>query len=44
VITPLREGQAIMAGIRAALGILKDVTGRSGPAGRPEDEEALFIG
>ena len=44
VITPLREGQAIMAGIRAALGILKDVTGRSGPAGRPDDEEALFIG
>ena len=44
VITPLREGAAIMAGIKAALGILKDVTGRPGPAARTEDEDALFIG
>ena len=44
VITPLREGQAIMAGIRAALSILKDVTSRPGAVRRQEDEEALFIG
>ena len=44
VITPLREGQAIVAGIRAALSILKDVTRRRGAVRRQEDEEAIFIG
>jgi len=44
VITPLREGQAIVAGLRAALSILKEVTGRPGTVRRPEDEDALFIG
>jgi hypothetical protein len=44
IITPLREGAAMMAGIRAALAILKEVTTRSGAAGRTEDEDALFIG
>lgn len=44
IITPLREGAAMMAGIRAALAILKEVTSRSGAAGRGEDEDSLFIG
>ena len=44
IMTPLREGAAVMSGIRAALAILKDVSGRSGPATRPDDEDALFIG
>jgi uncharacterized protein YoxC len=44
VIRPLREGAALMAGIRAALAIFKDMTNRSGAPGRTEDEEALFIG
>ena len=44
IITPLREGAAVMAGIRAALAILKEVTGRPGAAGRTEEDDALFIG
>lgn len=44
IITPLREGAAVMAGIRAALAILKEVTGRSGAVGRTDEEDALFIG
>jgi hypothetical protein len=44
VVRPLREGAALMAGIRAALAIFKDSTNRSGAPGRTEDEEALFIG
>jgi hypothetical protein len=44
IVTPLREGAAVMAGIRAALSILKEVTSRPGGAPRTEDEDALFIG
>jgi len=44
IITPIREGAAMMAGIRAALAILKEVTSRPGGTPRTEDEEALFIG
>ena len=44
IITPLREGAAMMAGIRAALAILKEVLARPGTAARTEDEDALFIG
>jgi hypothetical protein len=39
---PAREGAAIMAGFRAALGTLRDM--RAGrPRARGEDEDALFI-
>jgi hypothetical protein len=44
ILTPLREGAAVMAGIKAALAILKDVTSRHGPAARNEDDDPLFIG
>lgn len=44
VITPLREGSAMMAGIKAALGIFRDVTSRPGPTPRTEEDDALFIG
>jgi uncharacterized protein YoxC len=44
VIAPLREGAAIMAGLRAALAIFKGAASRSGAAARTEDEDALFIG
>ena len=44
IITPLREGAAVMAAIRAVLSVLKDVTGRSGSAAGTDDEDALFIG
>lgn len=42
VATPAREGAAILAGFRAALGTLRDLrAGRS--RARGEDEDALFI-
>jgi hypothetical protein len=44
IVAPLREGAALMTGIRAALAILKEVTNRSGGPARTEDEDALFIG
>ncbi|SRR5258706_4717600 len=43
VLTPLREGAAVMAGIRAVLSMLKEVS-RSGPATGAEEDETLFIG
>jgi hypothetical protein len=45
IIAPLREGTAVIAGVKAALAVLKDLTRRSGTSGaRSEDEDALFIG
>jgi len=45
IIAPLREGAAVMAGLRAAVAVLKELTGRSGASGaRSEEEDALFIG
>jgi hypothetical protein len=45
VMTPLREGAAVMSGVRAALAVLRDLTGgRSRSAARPDDDDPLFIG
>jgi hypothetical protein len=45
IIAPLREGAAVMAGVRAAVAVLKELTRRSGSSGaRSEEEDALFIG
>jgi hypothetical protein len=45
IIAPLREGAAVMAGLRAAMAVLKELTKRSGASGAGTDEEdALFIG
>jgi hypothetical protein len=45
IIAPLREGAAVMAGVRAAVAVLKELTKRSGSSGaRSEEEDALFIG
>ena len=45
IIAPLREGAAVMAGLRAAVAVLKELSGRSGASGtRSEEEDALFIG
>lgn len=45
VVTPLRDGAAILAGVRAALAVLKDLTGRSGGSGaRTDEEDTLFMG
>ena len=45
IIAPLREGAAVMAGVRAAVAMLKELTKRSAASGaRSEEEDALFIG
>lgn len=45
VLKPLREGAAIMTGVKAAIDLFRELTRRPGAARtRPEDEDALFIG
>ena len=44
IITPAREGMAIVAALRAGLGALKGVRDLRGRPGGVEDEDALFIG
>jgi hypothetical protein len=41
VVRPAREGAALLAGLRAALGIIRERGGR--PRSRADDEKALFI-
>ena len=45
ILKPLREGAAIMSGVKAVIDVFRELTGRAGrtPA-RTEDEDALFIG
>jgi hypothetical protein len=44
IITPAREGLAIIAGVKAALAALRGLRDLRGRASRVEDEDALFIG
>lgn len=44
VMAPAREGIAVFAALRATLEALGAFTRRSSGQGRPEDEDALFIG
>ena len=45
ILAPLREGAAVMAGVRAALTVFKDLLRRpANTPGRTEDEDVLFIG
>ena len=45
VFTPLREGAAVMAGIRAAMVVFRDLSrGSRAARARSEEEDALFIG
>jgi hypothetical protein len=45
VVTPVRDGAALMAGIRAALEVFRELTRRSGPSRtRGEEDDGLFIG
>lgn len=44
IITPAREGLAIIAGVKAALTALRGLRDLRGRASRVEDEDALFIG
>jgi hypothetical protein len=45
ILKPLRDGAAMLAGVKAVIDVFRDPGGRRG-AGRtrPEDEDALFIG
>jgi hypothetical protein len=44
IVTPLREGAALMATIRAVLALFKGVASRAGSTAGAEDEDPLFIG
>jgi hypothetical protein len=45
LLRPLREGAALLSGIKAAIDVFRDLTRRSGTGRpRPEEEDALFIG
>ncbi len=45
ILTPLRDGAALMAGVKAAIEVVRELTGRSGAKrGRTDEEDALFIG
>jgi hypothetical protein len=44
VLTPAREGMALIAGVKAALGALRGLRDLRGRPPRVEDEDALFIG
>jgi len=44
IVTPAREGMAIVAGVKAALGALRGLRDMRGRTGAVDDEDALFIG
>ena len=45
ILRPLREGAAIMAGVKGVIEVLRELTGRSNRTPtRKEDEDTLFIG
>ena len=45
ILRPLRDGAAIMTGVKAAIEVVRELTRRPGTGrGRAEDEDALFIG
>lgn len=45
ILKPLRDGAAIMSGVKAAIEVVRELTGRTGSnRTRAEDEDALFIG
>jgi len=44
IVTPAREGMAIVAAIKATLGALRGFRGRPGHGRSAEDEDPLFIG
>lgn len=45
ILRPLRDGAAIMSGVKAAIDVIRGLTRRPGTArSRAEDEDALFIG
>jgi len=44
ILTPAREGMAIVAGLKAAIGALRGFRDLRGRSSRVDDDDALFIG
>lgn len=45
ILKPIRDGAALLSGVKAALGLFRELTDRSGSSrARAEDDDALFIG
>jgi hypothetical protein len=44
VLSPLRDGAAVMTGIRTAIEVFRELARSRSPRGRNEEEDALFIG
>ena len=45
ILKPLREGAAILAGVKSAIHVFRELAGRPGSSrARSEEEDALFIG
>ena len=45
ILKPLRDGAAIMSGVKAAIGVIRELTDRPGAnRARADEDEALFIG
>ena len=45
ILKPLRDGAAVMAGVKTALEVIRDLSGRAGgKRSRTDEEDALFIG
>jgi uncharacterized protein YoxC len=45
ILRPLRDGAAIMSGVKAAIDVFRELTNRPGGSrSRAEDDDALFIG
>jgi predicted PurR-regulated permease PerM len=44
IVSPLRDGAAVMTGIRAAIEVFRDLSRSRTARGRTDEEDALFIG
>ena len=45
ILKPLRDGAAIMSGVKAVIGVFRELTDRPGAnRARADDDDALFIG
>lgn len=45
ILKPLRDGAALLSGVKAAISVFRNLTNRSGAnQARAEDDDALFIG
>jgi hypothetical protein len=45
ILGPLREGAALLAGVKSAIGVVRELAGRPDSSrARSEEEDALFIG